>query len=173
MAAWQLMVPRAQWGPASVARLTALSSESIPPDLEQPTRSIGLSWAELAAIMVALDGGMAPGGRVPATDSKTSLHLIHRQLHDPISNRWSPRHELLVAIAARMSELTAGGHTTHLIKVKSHTGVSGKRRTGSPMRRDPSKCDLSVDVGSTAFQHVFWPGLLDPDRGSCRTVANL
>ena len=28
-------------------------------------------------------------------------------------------------------------------------------------------------MGSTAFKHVFWPGLLDPKSGSCRTVANL
>ena len=42
-----------------------------------------INGAELAAIMVALDGIVAPGGRAIATDSKTSLHLIHRQLHEP------------------------------------------------------------------------------------------
>ena len=102
-----------------------------------------INGVELAAIMVALDDGMAPGGRVIVTDSKTSLHLIQRQLHDPISNKWSTHYVMLVAIAARMSELAAAGHTTHLIKVKSHIGVTGNEEADrlANEARDPSNCE--------------------------------
>ena len=60
MAAWWRMAPRAQSGPASIARLTALSSGMILPDLEQPMRSMGLSmlpsWWRWVAERLQEDG---------------------------------------------------------------------------------------------------------------------
>ena len=89
--------------------------------------------AELVAIYCSLLHAGA-GDCVIATDNQASKHMIRDQLSAPGKNAHSSHSVLLAAIAEALTSRARADHRTRIIKVKSHTGVSGNekadRRTG-------------------------------------------
>ena len=100
-----------------------------------------ITRAELVAISCALDVAMGEDC-VIATDSKASMHMIQNQLLNPARHRQHAHRELLADIARRLLARAAAGHSTHIVKVKAHTGVHGNEQADqlANAARNPLDC---------------------------------
>ena len=80
---------------------------------------------------------------------------------------------LLAAIAEALTSRARAGHRTRIVKIKSHTGVSGNERADelANAARQPANCQEVVDLGNAAHHGGFWPVLVK--EGSRRLASNL
>ena len=131
-----------------------------------------ITRAELVAIYCSLHHA-GPGDCVTATDSQASMYLIRNQLSAPGKNARSSHGVLLAAIAEAPTSGARAGHRTRIIKIKSHTGVSGNEKADelANAARQPANCQEVVDLGNVAHQGDFWPVLVK--EGSRRLASNL
>ena len=127
-----------------------------------PTNTI--TRAELVAIYSSLRHA-GPADCVIATDSQASMFMVRNQLTAPGKNAYSTHNLLLEAIADELTNRARQGHGTRIIKVKSHTGVSGNEKADglANAARLAANCAERVDLGNVAHRGQFWPALVKKD----------
>ena len=116
-------------------------------------------------------GALCLHDRTIATDSKTAMHAIHKQIHNPRGNQYNTHKELLKAIALELLRRAQTGLCTEIIKVKSHIGIEGNEVADklANAAQEPDACDVSYDVGHLAHQGEHWPVLIaHPQRDQAR-----
>ena len=131
-----------------------------------------ITRAELVAIYCSLRHAGA-GDCVIATDSQAGMYMIRNQLGAPGKNARSSHSVLLAAIAEELTSRARAGHRTRIIKIKSHTGVSGNEKADelANAARQPANCQEVVELGNVAHQEDFWPVLVQ--EGSRQLASNL
>ena len=124
-----------------------------------PTNTI--TRAELVAIYSSLRHA-GPADCVIATDSQASMFMVRNQLTAPGKNAYSTHNLLLEAIADELTNRARQGHGTRIIKVKSHTGVSGNEKADglANAARLAANCAERVDLGNVAHRGQFRPALV-------------
>ena len=139
-----------------------------------------ITRAELVAIYAALQQSSFKDVKI-ATDSLASMFSINRALKHPANCTESPHKTLLLKISQLILARSQQGLKTDLLKVKSHTGIEGNEKADrlANAARDPSKCQIQVDVGNIAFADRLWPSILKARQHSqgaqltWHTAANL
>ena len=89
----------------------------------QPERHT-INRAELAAITLALEANKHDHTLSILTDSAFSINTIRKYAIDPLSFNHHPHKELLQLADNIIRTRDNMGYTTHIGKVKSHTGVT-------------------------------------------------
>ena len=131
------------------------------PCTDGPTNTI--MRAELIAIYAAfyhLNTGHSDC--INATDSKASMQVIYKQIHNPSGNQLSTHRVLLEALTAMLHARAAAGLHPTLLKVKSHIGIDGNEAADKLANeaRDPQLCCLTFDSGNQAHHEEHWPSLI-------------
>ena len=119
--------------------------------------------AELIAIYAVLHHlDTSHSDCIIATDSKASMQVIHKQIHNPSGNQLSTHRVLLEALTAMLHARAAAGLHTTLLKVISHIGVRGNEAADKLANeaRDPQLCCLTFDIGNQAHHGEHWPSLI-------------
>ena len=98
-----------------------------------------------------------------ATDSLASMFSINRALRDDPCHNESPHAVLLIEIAKLILHRSQLNLRTAIIKVKSHTGIQGIEMADqlANAARQPDHCQLSISLGSHAFNNQMWPQILN------------
>jgi ribonuclease HI len=119
-----------------------------------------ITRAELIAILVTLQQiEYKSFDESIATDSQTSMCMVHKHLYEPHKHAKCKYTELLQAIVTILLRRAKADNHTIFMKVKFHTGIQGNevadRLAGEAT--DRSSCDQQVTVGNDGLKDMFWP----------------
>ena len=111
-----------------------------------------INRCEITAIAVVLQ--KLPHVEVIATDSAVAMSLIKRITANPMDLNDHIHYDLLISIRDDIKTRSA---PLHIMKIKSHTNVTGNEIADYLAKRATRYPTLKFDTGNKPFQNTVWP----------------